>query len=139
MAISRERLEELIKEGATIYWVINNTIKELPYKDIPTFWIKDIYNYFDRLLFETKEDAEWFLEFGNITRTEKLELPSWEEFWNSGKTIWFIGKDGGQYAISQYSRGILLNDEYIGYLNKESYIKACHIAKKLFIGDERDE
>lgn len=33
-------------------------------------WIED--------LFETKEDAEEYAEFGNITRTEKLTLPSWD-------------------------------------------------------------
>ena len=34
--------------------------------------LKDVY--------ENKEEAEWVAEFGNVTRTEKLELPTWEQF-----------------------------------------------------------
>ena len=38
----------------------------------------DVFEAEDNNVFATKEEAEWQLEFGNITRTEKLELPTWE-------------------------------------------------------------
>jgi hypothetical protein len=146
--ITKERLEELIEQGATIYELyMNNNIIEIQLKNdwyvmrdglyeaklgkhpFRSWWISNLY--------ETKEDADFVREFGCIERTERLELPTWEEFWNSGQTIWFTGKDGGQYGLSQYNREILLNDSYIGYLDKESYYKACRKCKEIFLGEKK--
>ena len=56
----------------------------------------------------TKEEAEWELEFGNITRTETLRLPTFEEI-KKAEFFKFIGKDGKPY-IMFYSA---LNSLYI--------------------------
>lgn len=144
--IKKERLQELIEQNATIYFLApTNEIIEIHCNNNAfigcydnMFHFRNNYYNIDAnftSLFETKEDAEWHKEFGCIERTERLDLPTWEEFWNSGQTIWFIGKDGGQYGLSQYNRTILLNDEYVGYLDKESYIKACRKCKALFLGE----
>ena len=153
MAISKERLEELIDKGATIYLLHLNigTINKIEL--LNDCYIQDDFVFEQKLskypcykfpincAFETEKDAndylEWYKEFGCIEWVERLKLPTWEEFWNSGQTIWFTGKDGGQYGLRQYNREILINDLYIGYLDKESYYKACRKAKKLFLGESK--
>ena len=97
--ITKERLEELIEQGATIYDLSSQfepfEIDFLKVKihgffnDGVNFYIEcpTAYNghqlifceYKDLYEFKNKEDAEEYAEFGNITRTERLELPSWEE------------------------------------------------------------
>lgn len=110
-------------------------------RTLPAKYVKPLANLFgiscDELLENNTETLDWGKEFGCIERTERLELPTWEDFWNSGQTIWFIGKDGGQYGLSQYNREILLNDTYIGYLDKESYYKACRKCKEIFLGEKK--
>lgn len=138
--ITKERLEELIEQGATIYSVDTSNKTILSFKicknenDIKL--TEKQYAFFEKC-FENKAEAEWHAEFGCIERTDRLELPTWEEFWNSGQTIWFTGKDGGQYGLSIYNREILLNDTYIGYLDKENYTLACRKCKELFLGESK--
>ena len=82
--ITKERLQELIEQGATIYIGFGSPCYEII---IDKTWNieKDTHlkrgSFYVQLkfLFETKEDAEEYAEFGNITRTERLELPSWGE------------------------------------------------------------
>ena len=93
--IEKNRLEELIEQGATVYMA--NRYTEGIFLDKRNFEVTDkelifkykIYAVLLEDLFETKEDAEEYAEFGNITRTERLELPSWEEFAN-GKIVEFV-------------------------------------------------
>jgi transcriptional regulator with XRE-family HTH domain len=110
-------------------------------RTLPAKYVKPLANLFgiscDELLENNTEALDWEKEFGNIVRTERLVLPTWEDFWNSGQTIWFTGKDGGQYGLSQYNREILLNDTYIGYLDKESYYNACRKCKDIFLGEKK--
>ena len=110
--ITKERLEELIEQGATIYTsgyresccFKNETIVDLAKLDYfnktKTYSIKDFGggdfvlltgytcdNGCDEYLtpdelFENEEEAEWHREFGHIERIERLELPTWEEFKN---------------------------------------------------------
>lgn len=91
--ISKERLEELIEQSATIYELyMNKNILEIQLKNdwfviddglyerklskhpFRSWWISNLY--------ETKEDAEFVREFGCITRTERLELPTWQQIEN---------------------------------------------------------
>lgn len=90
-------------------------------------------------IYATKEEAEWELEFGNITRTEKLELPSWEDVQN-GKQCYFSDK----YHNKNYSFGksrlngkrIFIGENYFT-CNYDGYIAACRLCKKLFLGDRK--
>lgn len=154
--ITRERLEELIKQGATIYEVkygninpvsLKNKIRYINYKyEIISFEPRPDekylhYKYFKRL-FETKEDAEFALEFQNITRTETLNLPTWEEL-NIIDEIKINGEYGKRYIVQvdEYDISIYASDGYDFILykrferTKENYIKACTIARKLFLGE----
>lgn len=96
-------------------------------------------------IFSTKEDAEWQLEFGSIERTEKLELPTWEQF-KKDKIFNFVGIDWTFYELHNRRRNKLQldysydNDYYIPEkewkLTYENYLEACRLCKKLFLGEE---
>lgn len=142
--ITKERLEELIDQKTPIYWksakikpsswskytIIGNTIVKGN--------LKDIYSLYD--LFETKEDAEWHEEFGCIERTERLVLPTWEEFINQ-KFVWFFDKNHKSCCLHYLgcSNQIFINIDgdviSIGDLTKENYTIACRKAKELFLGE----
>ena len=101
--ISKERLEELIKQGATIWGVYDYSYSyDKPNKKVEFIDLDGFYNYYKDIdefimyqgdyseLFETEEEAKWFAEFGCIERTERLELPTWEELQN--KREFYLGK-----------------------------------------------
>lgn len=161
--ISKERLEELIEQGATIYELyMNKNIIEIQLKNgwfvmqdglyeaklgkhpFRSWWISNLY--------ETKEDAEFVREFGCIERTERLKLPTWEEF-NEMSSFIFENKDGInlEMAIWCCDREDLqiktikitnLNDWNIRLfeqpLTKENYTLACRKAKELFLGEKNE-
>ena len=159
--ISKERLKELIEQGATIY---SNEYGEIQLKkenDLSLYengqnnYIlyalepnKKYHNeIFDEDLFETEEEAKWFAEFGCIDRTERLELPTWEEFKNKKtKHVCFMGKDTfcffDLYEDKQKNRLILLDHdcdyEYFNEeLTKENYTTACGLCKEFFLGEKK--
>ena len=156
--ITKERLEELIEQGATIYELyMNKNIIEIQLKNdwfvmrdglyeaklgkhpFRSWWISNLY--------ETKEDAEFVREFGCIERTERLELPTWEEFKNKKtKHVCFMGKDTfcffELYEDKQKNRLILLDHdcdyEYFNEeLTKENYTTACGLCKEFFLGEKK--
>ena len=100
-------------------------------------------------IFETKEEAEWHREFGCIERTERLVLPTWEEFKenrlkNNFYGVNFIAKASGCYCVLYISNNtdrIMLYDVacfeevFSGEPNKENYTLACRKAKELFLGE----
>lgn len=163
--ITKKRLEELIKQGATIYEVKYNNINPVSLKNKIRF-IHEKYNviafeprpnekykhhkYFDKL-FETLEEAEWHKEFGCIERTVKLDLPKWEDiekdkkfhyirhFVLSKKFSFFIEiyKFTNTIGVS-WSGGCKKTDprfDRIWELTKENYFEACRKAKELFLGE----
>ena len=157
--IKKERLEELIEQGATVCNA---------YKDWDNVWhcrfgnvaqeknyllFKEngsslsVIMYDTNNLYETKEQAEWEWEFGDIERTERLELPTWEEFDKSEKIVRFIGKNGGKCKLEGYF-DLDLQNGFIDVVEngssqlslseytKENYILACRKAKELFLGEK---
>lgn len=166
--IEKERLEELIKQGATIYGKYRDYSLKNREGNSSDFWYKrtaeikdnkfhytyedsDYYEDFDvwlelEQLFETKEEAEWHKEFGCIERTERLVLPTWEEFKNKKiKCVGFTGKETNcffeLYENTPNNRLILLDHdcdfEYFNTVStKENYTIACRKAKELFLGEE---
>ena len=87
--ITKERLNELIEKGATIYtFCYYQTKKDIVGIDTSIYKKKEIRgNLFYcgvhiigiENIFETEEDAEFDLRYKNITRPETLSLPTWEE------------------------------------------------------------
>ena len=154
--ISKERLEELIEQGATIY---SNEYGEIQLKkenDLSLYengqnnYIlytlepnKKYHNeIFDEDLFETEEEAKWFAEFGCIERTERLELPTWEMF-DEKKFVWFVDKSQNQCCLYylNVANKIFINVSgeviEIGDFTKENYTLACRKAKELFLGENK--
>ena len=152
--ISKERLEELIEQGATIYSNEYGEIQLIKENDLSLYengqnnYIlyalepnKKYHNeIFDEDLFETEEEAKWFAEFGCVERTEKLELPTWEEF-EEKKFVWFFNsyhKCCLHYLNCNNKIFINNGDEVIeiGDFTKENYTIACRKAKELFLGEK---
>ena len=153
--ISKERLEELIEQGATIYWIYGKSIEKKTLKHkYHSFFICDnelneynakqyigIWKHKLSKLFETKEEAEWHKEFGCIERTEKLYLPPFEEVFNDlqGRTGEFVIADPSEFSFAikkSFSDQILLKTMYEKYnwnFTKENYTLACRKAKELFL------
>lgn len=158
--ISKERLTELIEQGATIYGKIYGDILaiELSKKNKPEI------KYDDRLdvyctsnewrnkmqfcyLFETKEDARWELEM-TATRTETLKLANYTDFENENGDRVFYHK-GIIYELSLWwasdntkiIRVTWNGRDGFGWLfekplTKENYIEACKLCLRLFKGEK---
>lgn len=160
--IKKERLEELIEQGATIYEAKYNDVAPvsltneiniiswrygvIAFKPMKKHkWLN--HKYFKNL-FETEEEAREHLEFGNITRTERLELPSWEEF-NKVSTFTFKRKDGIDMEIAIWDncpddncKTIKITRSYDWSaccfekpLTRENYNEARRLCVKLFKGE----
>lgn len=163
--IEKERLEELIEQGATVYMA--NRYTEGIFLDKRNFEVTDkelvfkykIYAVLLEDLFETKEDAEEYAEFGNITRTERLELPSWEDVKSLTKYTKhsFYGKDNALYglcikpkdSLTRFDGSIEELESWCGIdvdgnceiehfapLTRENYNEARRLCVKLFKGEE---
>lgn len=166
--ITKERLEELIKEKTTIYRVGMCFIFD--YKLDKTYYIEDnnlvqsfcefdddvVTRYLGTLdeLFETKEEAEFTLKYKRILRTEYLDLPDWEESQNIDGFIAEFSSPNAKklytfFIKMDYTHNIKINKYYRGNgehfdvfekpLTKENYIKACEICRKLFLGEEDND
>lgn len=171
--ITKERLQELIEQGATIYvpddlWQTVGKIHlekkcyisednrlcndEITFKDLPS--ATAMYSIPLEDIFETEEDACWELEM-TATRTETLRLPTFEEITSNKDDIetrvigFYVDRI---YYILEYASDldgnwrICLEKDTIEdceYLfeakpTKENYLKACKMAKKLFLGEEKE-
>ena len=98
-------------------------------------------------LAEKEREAEWHKEFGSIERTERLELPTWEEISRDLKDV-----PAGTYVIKEFDdvslEYIKYNEVFIGIYKgdyewkeweatKENYTLACRKAKELFLGEKK--
>ena len=155
--IAKERLQELIEQGATVYEIFsedfsNFTESRLIVHNLVEGFYRDI-ELSD--LYEHKADAEWELEFGKgkVTRTEELNIPNYNEF--KGMTEISFYKKDVEYILTKYARGYnptRINistfywDDALGDFtgeelfdkphNEEDYTEACRLIKKLFMGEE---
>lgn len=152
--ISKERLEALIKEGATVYEVKYTYkglyVDEYNLKNIPTYYKSHLDFFQDiHIIFETKEETEWYREFGCVERTERLELPTWEDV---SKDFIPLKVGSGQYPVVEFgdnSIEIIVNvnkdiqivlwcnfiSNFEAPLTKENYILACRKCKELFLAE----
>lgn len=161
--ISKERLEELIEQGATIYGKIYGDILaiELSKKNKPEI------KYDDRLdvyctsnewrnkmqfcyLWETEEDARWELEM-TATRTETLKLPNYEDVFKQDRCLDCYTREfaitktdivmgvclfGVDFTNKVVEVSVGADKMFTGELTKENYIEACKLCLKLFKGEE---
>lgn len=155
--ITKERLKELIRQRGTIYWIKDGIFKmEIDLSLAKVIELREIdciieiehLNYFCYFfpyaeLTDNKEEAEWHREFGCIERTERLELPTWEEVSRDLQNV-----PAGNYVIKEFDyvslEYIKYNGVFIGIYTddysekweatKENYTKACRKCKELFLG-----
>lgn len=154
--ITKERLEELIKQGTTIYELyMNKNILEIQLKN--DWYVMGDGLYERKLskhpfrcwqignLYETKEDAEFVREFGCIERTERLEFPIYEDI-KEGQPYRFNFTSNGKHynfftsvlliELLEVNENENLTEQLICKTsNKENYILACRKAKELFLGE----
>ena len=151
--ITKERLEELIERGATIY---SNEYGEIQLKkenDLSLYengqnnYIlyalepnKKYHNeIFDEDLFETEEEAKWFAEFGCIERTERFEPLYYGNIdQNYCYEYHFSTKNNHEYTIRVSGKDIILfwtNCNYKEYFKntKEEYEKLIRRCAKMFL------
>lgn len=134
--ITKERLEELIEQEATIYYKEYGKIKDVTLDN--SYYIdkfSEVSNIdvlcrgccdfdddkfriivtFLSELYETEEDAEFVLKYHTF-RVEKFEPPTWEEF-EKRKFYEFQGKNGRTYYIQHLTYCDLL----VVYDNDDCY------------------
>ena len=149
--MTKERLEELIKQNATVVIKTYNKIIKVDTKEAEIiddrlyltardwFPIKDV--YFNEM---ELQKAEWHAKT-YAERTERFEPPMWEDiedyyfpFINQikdGYILWRFEVIKGKCSNAGIS---IWNDEhelYIADATKENYEKACEIVRNLFKGE----
>lgn len=159
--ITNKRMNELIKEDAVIYDIFQGDIflvdltMATKFCDCALEYYNDYYhcniNRTFSDFYETREEAEWEQEFGYIARTERLKLPTWEDFIKNYQTlgdvtildercVMFTDKIK-TYSLYADDNSIWVGCDNTGTslfcedLNKENYIKACRFCKRLFLGE----
>lgn len=166
--ISEERLQELIKREATIwvknqycnaydvelsnyyYVAITDNKESLMFLDysIQEDDPESVFVDYLENLYETKEDAEWAPMA--TYRTEIFNPPVWEDFLKKNDYI-FLSKshkevmiriDAIMFANGTTREYVAVENDferfYTSDLTKDNYIKACTIARKLFLGENVD-
>lgn len=162
--ITKERLEELIEQGATVcnaykdwdnvwHCRFGNVVQEenhLLFKENGSSL--SVIMHDTNNLYETKEQAEWEWEFGCIERTERLELPTWEELFKEDRVLDCYTQEFGIVKNRSFIGVVLLGVDFtneivevsIGsdqifceLLTKENYTLACRKAKELFLGEKK--
>lgn len=158
MAISKERLEELIKENATVYWLAGKMVLNIHLDS--SYYVSDANilchkrsedekNCVEHIedLYETQKQATWALNH-HATRTEELDLPIWENIVEHKdddiyKIASFRRKNGMLYNLL-FKRGDLmlwgvqeLMNVWIDLATEENYTKLCDLCLKLFEGEEK--
>ena len=153
--MTKERLEELIKQEARVY-TPTSTIRlhkdDRVCSDKEILGIKQGFYLVHRNMwfplnrvYETKEQVEW----RNKTyteRTERFEPPMWEDLSYGWWTFDFIAKEGDfvnhyVFRISKLISISIVNETdtqkiFTSDPTKENYEKACEIVRDLFKGDK---
>ena len=158
--IKKERLEELIKQGAKVwYFTFDEVLEEklgpnhfVDWELDDMFlskWDEDTYEPICDIyyIFEHKEEAEyfqWSLEFECIERTERLNIPDWQNFKNRDENFGFKVEDysykcftdGRDIEVVEFW-GCGVRSIFKAPLTKENYTLACRKCKELFLGEDK--
>ena len=158
--ITKERLDELIKEGATVW---SSTLEcEITLNKKCYVYLDDNNSYrlfvFDDFgcegflyLEDLEEDAEttkFKLKYQNITRTDTLSLPTYQEVNNErvyeqyfcnniGNNFYFGIANYGTYPTISVTCVNDFRNKYKPFekkFTKTNFYKACELCRKLFLG-----
>ena len=154
--ISKEKIKNLFDKNISIYGI---DYRRCPQPDIVKIPVRNLrycpsndnyqylsskdgdcylYEFFDEDLYETQEDAEEFLKYGNITKIFKFPFVSYNDFLR-GKTIDVenvvsVGK-ATKFDCIVICDMVKGKQQIIDYATRGNYHKALDIAKNLFLGD----
>jgi len=146
--MTKERVEELIKQKATIYDRKTTKIMLDKYSHVYQDYlilghsIGKQYEFYLRDLFETEEQADWAYKT-IIERTERFEPPMWEEIedkfcfkftLNNENYNMEVHKTGNLIVIWNTTKKEAVYTALCKDCNKKNYEKACQIVKDLFNG-----
>lgn len=162
--MDKEQIEEKIKANKSV-WVVtySDEIKQidltskdmvlygqlcLKSEDNARFYAK----YSIETVFESREEAEEYLEFGDITREERLKLPTWKEINKKPKqSVEFYVLERGEFinyamarnlkentiVIAMYSWGEFSGDIIFEKpFTQENYTIARQLFVQLFMGED---
>ena len=152
--ISKEKIKNLFDKNILIYGIdyrrcLQPDIVKIPVRNLRYCPSNDnyqylsskdgdcyLYEFFDEDLYETQEDAEEFLKYGNITKIFKFPFVSYNDFLR-GKTIEVenvvsVGKATKYDCIVIWDM-VKGKQQIIDYATRENYHKALDIAKNLFL------
>ena len=150
--IEKERLQELIEQGETIYFIYNGNAdeKEGIYKDdfilnetyVSIYWTTRSHQIKYQDLYETKEEAEW-VEKMHTEYTEHFNPPLFEnlpyeysfKFIRNGVEHELFCKRDSYIIVISCCKDYMSGTEDMDY-TKENYIKAVEMTYKLFKGEE---
>ena len=126
-------------------------------RTLPAKYVKPLANLFgiscDELLENNTDTLDWEREFGCIERTERLELPTWEELFKEDRVLDCYTQEFGIVKNRSFIGVVLLGVDFtneivevsIGsdqifceLLTKENYTIACKRARDLFLGDNNE-
>lgn len=111
-------------------------------RTLPAKYVKPLANLFgigcDEFLENTENPLVWEKEFGCIERTERLELPTWEE---SKECCTICCFDDVEFDYFVHDNTYCLYQDCYKLLDleatKENYTFACRKAKELFLGEKK--
>lgn len=147
--ITAERLEELIKQGATVYHIDGLEIKllcNLVEVCGDTLYAPAGFQWSIKNLYETKDQAEWVLKTV-AERTERFEPPMWEDIELEKRYVFrfiinneFIYFKVGKHENAKFNNITIFNitgdkmifSKWDSDTTKENYIKACERVRDLF-------
>lgn len=154
--ISKERLAELLKTNSTIYTTYGGYVSEIELvfgsdrieeKHLAELCVEKWGNKYTRytfdMLFEDELEAEEFLNYGKVTRSEKFPYVSWEEVCDGTnhhivfttpkhQKVEMIICDGYIDIVIIYN----LTGGFSKPLTRENYHEALDFCVKLFKGEE---
>ena len=146
--MTKERLEELIKQKATIWYDGHFEIKLNPeqYSITEAFgetvlWYqpKDEPSGYDwswelDVLREDVDRAKWEYDMFE-SRTERFEPPMWEDLPEEYEFAFICNQEIFNLTVTRYSVSIIVGHEAVYFSadpTKENYEKACEIVRDLF-------
>ena len=141
--ITKERLEELHKQGATIIRVtgqgLSRTISKF-YLDPSCEYYFDDYDL--SIVYETEEHYKWQQKI-LAERTERFEPPMWEDIQNEYSFKFVVDQILYKFIVTKNNNAIgIYNattepDLFTAPATKENYEKVCEMVRDLFKGKQQ--
>lgn len=153
--IDKDKFDEIAsKKGKLYYGTSLDDIRELDFSNEKytfeflfnnaraIFDAKGVIKCFADTCFDSKEQAIWELTTRAYT-VEIFEPPIWEDFLQSEEYIFWTKKHKQTHIMTLGAKYLVVETDferfYTGDLTKENYIKACTIARKLFLGESIED